>query len=104
MCRPFPWFGAGPTLPRAAEAGAENSQLAVLAPAAGKLWMSWNRNHEPPQGPREAGWGLPGVSFSVWGTAFPSSGRGREAVTSQGVPAPCGLVLVWKGTRRTCPK
>ena len=31
------------------------------------------------------------------GRPSPPVGLAEEAVTSQGVPAPCGLVLVWKG-------
>lgn len=54
------------------------SPLALLVQAAGKLWMPLNRNHRPPQGPREGGRGLMAASCLVPGMAFPSSWRGRE--------------------------
>lgn len=72
------------------------SQLAVLVQEAGKLWMPPNRNHRPPQGPREGGWGLMATSCLVPGWPSPPAGVAGKSATLHVMTTPCRLVLVCK--------
>lgn len=65
-------FGARPHRGGQQKQGGETPSCgSPQSPGSWEALRPRNRNHAPPQGPREEGWGPLASSFSIWGDGLP---------------------------------